>query len=364
MKALLPVLALLVLPRFASAEPAAPPAPAPAAVEDIPALTPAPPPADIAALVARLGADTFADRETAEDALATIGFPAFAALRTALASDNPEIHDRAQRLFDRLVFRTLFERWIARQPAVPQTHRWYAVSSTTDRVAVHHVQLTRQPAEALRYTVDAHTAWRDRRRSISRAVLGSDCTLVIMREILWWADKDGFEQHTLREAKVRPDGCAYRVLRQRPDDREKDATVLTPGGVVAEPLLPLIAVEMLDDSLTGPLPVRVVTGDPQDPQPGTFAPGGEGKTVDFGRGAEPVRIVAYDGPYFEHRRVEFRVARDGSRFEEVRMGDRKKGVKTQVLVYVPLPEAEAKAELAKDPYPTDGTLPGVGSRDK
>ncbi len=71
-----------------------------AAVAPVP--DPGPPPADAAGLVARLGADRFADREAAARALEQMGPAAVPALRASAASADGEVRRRASALADRL----------------------------------------------------------------------------------------------------------------------------------------------------------------------------------------------------------------------------------------------------------------------
>src|SRR5438067_2023430 len=57
---------------------------------------------EAAALVARLGADRYADRERAAEALRTLGPDALPALRDALSDGDAEIRNRAEVLLDRI----------------------------------------------------------------------------------------------------------------------------------------------------------------------------------------------------------------------------------------------------------------------
>ncbi len=61
-----------------------------------------PPPAAIQTLVEQLGAERYADRETATRALEKIGTPALKALQAAALGDNPEVRERAGALVTKL----------------------------------------------------------------------------------------------------------------------------------------------------------------------------------------------------------------------------------------------------------------------
>ncbi len=63
---------------------------------------PAPSPKEIDALIVQLGHDDFKVREEASQKLIKIGKPAVAALKQALASDDPEVQSRAQMLIRRI----------------------------------------------------------------------------------------------------------------------------------------------------------------------------------------------------------------------------------------------------------------------